>query len=302
MPDEDATRVPTIVSQCKTQQAAETHPLMETKTSSSAPPPLPQPRPTPGRSLHCRKCPHSYEPPCGARYGALVQTLERLRAECAAGAATGAGSSRAWKLFILAPRIGAHGAARFTGHRGAVGTGGFPTQRMGCCSPHAGCATRRATPRPSIPSKCACERKRHQACAKVQRGEISSAPGVFTWAALTDPGVASALRSARRGGALGLSGMRAEHLKLLLVDINATELLIEAATQLARAHVPADVPPALAMARLTALRKPDGGVLGMATGDVFRRLVSKTPARQWATTFDLENTPIPIRIASPSWH
>ena len=147
------------------------------------------------------------------------------------------------------------------------------------------------------------------------------APGnEATWAALTDPtrrppvprtevppellshqpaqpvhlsarAAASALRSARRGGAPGLSGMRAEHLKLLLQDVNAIELLAEAATQLAQARVPADIPPALAMARLTALRKPDGGVRGIATGDVFRRLVSKTFARQRAATFDLATRP-----------
>ena len=35
-----------------------------------------------------------------------------------------------------------------------------------------------------------------------------------------------------------------------------------------------------------ALRKPDGAVRGIATGDVFRRLVSKALAREWADKFD----------------
>ena len=147
------------------------------------------------------------------------------------------------------------------------------------------------------------------------------APGnEATWAALTDPvrrpaeprvavapealrhqpaqpvqlsvrAIASALRSARRGGAPGLSGMRAEHLKLLLQDGEAIELLAEAATHLAQAGVPEEVRKALAMARLTALRKPDGGVRGIATGDTFRRLVSRTIAREWAAKFDHATRP-----------
>ena len=63
--------------------------------------------------------------------------------------------------------------------------------------------------------------------------------------------------------------MCAEHLKLLLQDVEAQELLAYAATRLARG-----------------LRKPDGGVRGIATGDVFRRLVARTLAKQWAPTVD----------------
>ena len=80
--------------------------------------------------------------------------------------------------------------------------------------------------------------------------------------------------------------MRAEHLKLLLQDSEALELLAEACTLLAQARVPIEVCKALAMARITALRKPGGGVRGIATGDTFRRLVSKTLAREWAAKFD----------------
>ena len=112
--------------------------------------------------------------------------------------------------------------------------------------------------------------------AKVRIGEVSRArqalmapalaPGTeATYAGLTDPArrparprsvipedvlshvptepatlapkeVAAALREARRGGAPGLSGMRAKHLKLLLQDIPAQELLAYAATLLARAR------------------------------------------------------------------
>jgi len=69
--------------------------------------------------------------------------------------------------------------------------------------------------------------------------------------------------------------MRIEHLKILLIDMPVLELLAFAATQLANARVPANIAPALALARLTALRKPNSGVRGIATGDVFRRFVSR---------------------------
>ena len=61
--------------------------------------------------------------------------------------------------------------------------------------------------------------------------------------------VATALREAKRGGAVGLLGMQAEHLKLLLQDAEAIELLADAATLLARAHIPPEIQTALAMAR-----------------------------------------------------
>ena len=64
------------------------------------------------------------------------------------------------------------------------------------------------------------------------------------------------------------------------------ELLADAATLLARAHVPPEIQTALAMARLTALRTPDGGVPGIAAGDAFRRLVCRTLAKRWATVLD----------------
>ena len=46
---------------------------------------------------------------------------------------------------------------------------------------------------------------------------------------------ADALEARRRCGAAGLSGMRAEHLKILLIDVPATELLAFGATRLANA-------------------------------------------------------------------
>ena len=103
---------------------------------------------------------------------------------------------------------------------------------------------------------------------------------------LTDAAVAQALRTARRGTAAGLSGATCEHYKLLLDDAEALELFVHAANLLAAARVPADVAAAVGLSRLTVLRKPGGGVRGIATGDTFRRLVSRSLARMFADTFD----------------
>ena len=46
-----------------------------------------------------------------------------------------------------------------------------------------------------------------------------------------------------------LSGMRAEHLKILLADVPALELVAFAATELANADVPANIVTGLALAR-----------------------------------------------------
>ena len=47
----------------------------------------------------------------------------------------------------------------------------------------------------------------------------------------------------------------------------------------------------LSTARLTALSKPNGGVRGIATGEVLRRLASRVLARQYAEIFDAATRP-----------
>ncbi|CAE7397509.1 unnamed protein product, partial [Symbiodinium pilosum] len=160
-------------------------------------------------------------------------------------------------------------------------------------------------------AEAALRQRREATCRLVRKGEISRArhlltsgtlaPGdEATWEALTDPAkrpaqartpvpdellhcqpeeparitaraIAQTLREARRGAAPGLSGARAEHFKLLLSDADGLELLMHAASVLAQARVPPAVAAALALARMTALQKPDGGVRGIATADVFCR-------------------------------
>ena len=70
------------------------------------------------------------------------------------------------------------------------------------------------------------------------------------------------LRSCRRGAAAGPSRMTSEHLRPLLDDWSSMQVLVKAAR------------------RLTALSKRDGGVRGIVAGDVFRRLVARTMAKQ----------------------
>ena len=110
-------------------------------------------------------------------------------------------------------------------------------------------------------------------------------------ATLTDAAVGQALRSSRRGTAASLSGATCEHYKVLLDDAEAFELFAHAANLLASAQIPANIAAALGVSRLTALRKPAGGVRGIATGDTFRRLVSRCLARQYADAFDQVTRP-----------
>ena len=90
------------------------------------------------------------------------------------------------------------------------------------------------------------------------------------------------MRTSRRGAAGGPSGMTAEHLRVLLDSPSCTSLLGEAASQLAEGNIPEEVVTAIRLGRMTALQKPDGGVRGIVVGDVFRRVVARTIAQQYA--------------------
>ena len=81
------------------------------------------------------------------------------------------------------------------------------------------------------------------------------------------------IRCAKRGVAGGPSGMTADHLRPILESEADTAALGRMATDLARADIPLPILTALRMGRLTALQKPTGGVRGIVTGEVFRRLV-----------------------------
>ena len=84
--------------------------------------------------------------------------------------------------------------------------------------------------------------------------------------ALSKQHVADALRTSQRGSAVGLSGATVEFYTLLLDDDGALEVFTFVVNVAARAQAPPVAMDALALSRSTALRKPQGGVRGIATG------------------------------------
>ena len=95
--------------------------------------------------------------------------------------------------------------------------------------------------------------------------------------------------------------MRYEHLKTLLVDEEALELLWEAAERLANADIPPEIARALALGRMTALQKSGAQrrVRGIVVGDTFRRLVAKTLAKQYSKEFADTCAPHQFGVATP---
>ena len=65
-------------------------------------------------------------------------------------------------------------------------------------------------------------------------------------------------------------------------DTDTIDMLFEAASSFAQAHIPEEIQGPLMSARLTALTKEEGGVRGTTTESTLRRLVAGTVARQFA--------------------
>ena len=105
---------------------------------------------------------------------------------------------------------------------------------------------------------------------------------------------AQVLRSSRRGAAAGPSGMMAEHLRPMFESTEDTELLVSFADTFAKGEAPQEIVDAIRMGRMTALRKLDG-VRGIVVGDLFRRLVSRTLAKQF--TQQVEDATVPFQYA-----
>ena len=98
-----------------------------------------------------------------------------------------------------------------------------------------------------------------------------------------------ALRSAGRGSAPDLAGMRYEHLRVMVDEEQDWALISELAQDFARANVPEEVMQALRLGRMTALKKDNGKIRGIVAGSIVRRLVCKTVAKQFSDHF-LERT------------
>ena len=76
--------------------------------------------------------------------------------------------------------------------------------------------------------------------------------------------------------------MTSEHLRPFLDSDHDMSALSDFANSFARWEVLAEIVEVLCVGRMTALRKLDGGVRGIVVGDMFRRLVSRTLAQQFA--------------------
>ena len=266
---------------------------------------------------------------------ALTSALRAVQEASHGGDATA--QDRAWKLFLLLPRL----LLRRSGSQGAEGRAEV-LERIELVE--AGSVERllrdpRSQPPPARQARPDTDNaRREHACARVRQGQLSRARQVLTagvlapgddttLAALRDPArrppvprqeiaaeslqvdpahrvaltvqqVAEALRSTKRGAAPGLSGATAEQYKLLLDEPSVLEAFTAVVNSLARAEVPATVADALALSRLTALRKPNGGVRGIATGDVLRRLVSRVLARTFADVFDRATRPYQYALST----
>ena len=71
-----------------------------------------------------------------------------------------------------------------------------------------------------------------------------------------------------------------------------------AAGDFARADIPESAASALTMARLTALQKPNNSIRGIATGNVFRRLVARTLARRYAKNIERAVAPFQYALST----
>ena len=61
--------------------------------------------------------------------------------------------------------------------------------------------------------------------------------------------------------------------------------------------LPESVFPALCLELLTALKEPSGGTRGIVVGDVFRRLVARTLAQQFAKVEEVATAPFQLPSA-----
>ena len=95
-----------------------------------------------------------------------------------------------------------------------------------------------------------------------------------------------------------MAGDTNEHYKVLVVDEEATLLIIEAAERLSKADLPTEIADALAVGAMTALMKDNGRIRGIVTEDTFRRGVARTIAQQCALKFDRACMPFQYALST----
>ena len=74
--------------------------------------------------------------------------------------------------------------------------------------------------------------------------------------------------------------------------------LCDVASGFARGEVPPEVVDALRMGRITALQKDNGGVRGIVVGDVFRRVVARTIAKQFSKPGEAATAPFQFALST----
>ena len=92
--------------------------------------------------------------------------------------------------------------------------------------------------------------------------------------------------------------MTSEHLFPILDNAHDSEALSRVATLMARGEAPAEALEGIRLGRLTALRKPDGGVRGIVVGDILRRLVARTMAKQVASEVEKATAPFQYALST----
>ena len=85
--------------------------------------------------------------------------------------------------------------------------------------------------------------------------------------------------------------MTADHLQPVLDTARDTSIFFQFATVLARGQAPAAAVEGVRMGRITALKKPNGGIRGIVVGDILRRLVARTMAKQMAARVEAATAP-----------
>ena len=85
--------------------------------------------------------------------------------------------------------------------------------------------------------------------------------------------------------------MTTDHIFPLWESEDDSRLFCQAASALARGEIPEEILSGFRLGRLTALRKPDGGVRGIVVGEILRRLIARSIAKQMAKSVEAATLP-----------
>ena len=106
------------------------------------------------------------------------------------------------------------------------------------------------------------------------------------------------LRKSRRGAAAGPSGMISDHLFPVLESEADSQLFAQVGALLATGNVLAPILEGIRLGRMTALKKPDGGVRGIVVGDIVRRLVARTMVKQVSKQVEAATAPFQYALST----